>query len=116
MKYEEAFAQFAGIHDETADTSILRIFGEVDIASAPEFERAVQSATMRGKAVEIDLSECGYIDSSGLAVIARAVKRYTVPIEALVRAGSNIARIMELTGFEKVLPICFTGNTAKEAS
>ena len=116
MKNDNASARFAAIYDEADDGSILRVFGEVDLATSPEFEKSVQSATMHGKPVAIDLSECAYIDSSGLTVLARAAKRYKVPLEVIVAPKSHVARVMEITSFGKILPIHLAGEDEHEVA
>src|SRR5690348_7042495 len=99
--------QFAAIYDDLGEPALIRVFGEIDIASAPEFEKAIQSASMRGVPFSIDLSACTYIDSSGLAALARAARRGNPITEVLVPKESKIVRVLEVTGMNALVPIQF---------
>jgi anti-anti-sigma factor len=47
--------------------------GELDMNTAPELEEAMEAALADGEAsIMLDLSECEFIDSTGIALIVRA--------------------------------------------
>jgi anti-sigma B factor antagonist len=50
--------------------------GELDMNTAPELERALEEALADEEAaIMLDLSECEFIDSTGIALIVRAWQR-----------------------------------------
>ena len=57
---------------EDAGAFIVHVVGEVDLATAGEFEAAVSSGADTPGALIIDLTECGFMDSTGISVLIRA--------------------------------------------
>jgi anti-anti-sigma factor len=51
---------------------IVQVSGEIDLATAQEFEAAVVSGIETAGALVIDLSDCGFMDSTGISVLIRA--------------------------------------------
>jgi anti-anti-sigma factor len=50
--------------------------GELDMNTAPELERELEEAlSQEGTSLMLDLSECEFIDSTGIALIVRAWQR-----------------------------------------
>jgi anti-anti-sigma factor len=53
--------------------SAFSVRGELDMNTAPELERSLEEAISKGDPlVMIDLSECEFIDSTGIALLVRA--------------------------------------------
>jgi anti-anti-sigma factor len=88
--------------DDRSEASVLRLAGELDIASAPLLERAIAAAqaNTEGRALVIDLGEVTFMDSTGLRallgarqVIAEAGRELTL------RPGPRqVQRVFELSG------------------
>ncbi len=87
----------------------IRVFtvrGELDMSTAPELEQALEGALADSDAsVMLDLCECEFIDSTGIALIVRAWQR--IDREAggdgngrLVICCSNdqVERLLKITG------------------
>jgi anti-anti-sigma factor len=85
--------------------------GELDLETAPGLEQPLEGAIANGEsedaAILIDLSQCEFIDSTGIALIVRAWQR--VDSEAggdgdgrLVLCCSNdqVQRLLKITGVE----------------
>jgi anti-anti-sigma factor len=106
MESSEGYQQFATVLEEIGDKWVVHVFGDVDLACALEFEAAIGEAAAYGGPVVVDFRECRYMDSTGLTALVRAVKRYG-RVEAVVTDKSPVWRIMQITGFQKVLPIVF---------
>jgi anti-sigma B factor antagonist len=91
-----------------ADTYLVGVEGEIDLYSAPELKRRLAKAIDSGQTrLVVDLGRATFIDSTTLGVLIAAVKRVR-PVGgtlAIVCADSNITRIFELTGLDKVFPI-----------
>lgn len=70
-------APFA-VHAEELEGGIraFAVQGELDMNTAPELERELEEVLSReGASVMLDLSECEFIDSTGIALIVRAWQR-----------------------------------------
>jgi anti-sigma B factor antagonist len=93
----------------------LYVDGELDAATAPHLLDAFdQHMADPADKVWIDLSAVSFIDSSGLAVLAKMHRRATA-------AGSNfkiadlspkVDRIMQITGLDEVIPTYRTKTAA----
>lgn len=82
--------------------------GELDLVTAPSLAQALCDAEGEGEgAVVLDLGELTFMDSTGLAVVLRAVKRSQAHGGRLtVRPGSGPAlRLLKLTGVLERLPV-----------
>jgi anti-sigma B factor antagonist len=89
----------------------IRVFtvrGELDLDTAPKLEQPLEGALSDGAdSIIIDLSECEFIDSTGIALIVRAWQRVDgkAPGEGegrLVLCCSNdqVQRLLKITGVE----------------
>jgi anti-sigma B factor antagonist len=54
---------------------VIRIDGEIDLATAPSLQRALEAAGAEGGDVTIDLTRTTFLDSYGLSVLLRAAER-----------------------------------------
>ncbi|MEA2157618.1 MAG: anti-sigma factor antagonist [Solirubrobacteraceae bacterium] len=82
--------------------------GELDIASAPEFEQAIADATSEpGAELVIDLRELTFMDSTGLRALAQTNARADEAGFALsiVRGPRQIERVLEISGLADLLPL-----------
>jgi anti-sigma B factor antagonist len=91
---------------------VLSVFGEVDMASAPEFQGHLTQAAQNGSAVIVDLSSVAFIDSSGLRELHHAADE----TEVVVVTGANtlVSRIIELTGLRSIVSVCDDIAAAKQ--
>src|SRR6476646_12203352 len=82
--------------------------GELDIASAPEFESAIAEATAEpGAALVLDLRELTFMDSTGLRALAQTNARAEQDGFALsiVRGPRQIERVLQISGLAELLPL-----------
>ena len=87
---------------------VLRLDGELDLASVPTLERAVQDATFERTAeIVLDLRGLEFIDSTGLRAILLQDKRSTERGQtfALVRGSEQVQRLMTMTRVDEHLKI-----------
>jgi anti-sigma B factor antagonist len=87
---------------------VLRLDGELDLASVPTLERAVQDATFERTAeIVLDLRGLEFIDSTGLRAILLQDKRSTERGQtfALVRGPEQVQRLMTMTRVDEHLKI-----------
>lgn len=87
--------------------------GELDLSTAPELEGPLEQAVGAGDtAVLIDLSECEFIDSTGIAMIVRAWQRLDGDGDGdggnrvvICSDNDQVRRVLEVTGLELSIPI-----------
>jgi len=82
--------------------------GELDMNTAPELERELEAAlTDSTSSVMLDLCECEFIDSTGIALIVRAWQRLDRSAAGggqgrvvLCSHNHQVRRLLEITGVE----------------
>jgi anti-sigma B factor antagonist len=80
--------------------------GELDLAVAPRFERALREAEAdRPRTLVIDLSAIEFLDSTGLNVIVNAYRRAATENRDLivVEAPPHVQKIFTVTQLDRVL-------------
>jgi anti-anti-sigma factor len=90
-----------------SDAAWVRVRGELDLMSAPEFERTLAAAQAHGRMVIVDLRDLRFLDSTGLRTIleADARARDSRARLVLIRGASNIDRLFAIAGLEDHLEI-----------
>jgi anti-sigma B factor antagonist len=84
------------------------VSGELDIATSPRLDAAVERVLAEADDVVIDLSNVGFIDSSGLYVIAAAARGSEADGKRLRISASlspQVERLFELAGMTAALPL-----------
>jgi anti-anti-sigma factor len=102
---------------------VVAVRGELDLSTASDLERPLQDAISSGDAsVLIDLTECEFIDSTGIAMIVRAWQRLDRAADGdgngrVVISSDNdqVRRVLEITGLELSIPIHSTRDQALAA-
>ncbi len=87
--------------------------GELDLSTAPELEAPLEEAlTGAAASILIDLSDCDFIDSTGIAVIVRAWQRLSKDGEhsgdgdlVLCCSNDQVQRLLKITGVESSISI-----------
>lgn len=86
---------------------LIELFGELDIAGAPELERVIARAEETAAVtILIDLSALQFIDSSGIRVLLSAYKRSCNGTDRLrfLRGSGQVERTLDLCGVKERLP------------
>lgn len=80
------------------DTDVVRVAGEIDIATASHFDEVLSS--LSGRRLVIDMREVEFIDSTGLHCLVNARTRSGdgSGICLLVRRPSSVVRVLDLAG------------------
>ena len=102
---------------------VVAVRGELDLSTAVDLEQPLEDAISSGDAsVLIDLSECEFIDSTGIALIVRAWQRLDKAADGdgngrvvLCSANEQVRRVLEITGLELSIPIHSTKDEALAA-
>jgi anti-sigma B factor antagonist len=95
----------AAVDDRTA---VLRVRGEIHLATAPDFSEGLNQVIAEGRtAVVVDLTEVGFIDSTGLSVLLNALRRITRAGGTLVLVCTNptVLRLFEVTKMDTTFTI-----------
>jgi anti-anti-sigma factor len=85
---------------------VVRVEGELDMATSGSFEKAIAEAKPEARLV-IDLTECTFLDSSAVRVLvetARSVERANGQI-SLVARDPGILRVLEIAAVDTMLPV-----------
>jgi stage II sporulation protein AA (anti-sigma F factor antagonist) len=85
----------------------IRLFGELDLATAAEAQRELERAEATdAEAIVLDLSGLTFIDSTGvrLLVAANARSRADANRLSVVRGQQPVQRVLELCGVVELLP------------
>jgi anti-anti-sigma factor len=98
----------------------ISVRGELDLSTAPELEGPLDQALENDEgSILIDLSQCEFIDSTGIALIVRAWQRLDSRENGrgLVLCSQNdqVRRVLEITGLELSIPIHTTRDEALAA-
>ncbi len=89
-----------GVFDES-DDRVIRVGGELDLATVPalaeELEAAIDGPSSR---VVVDMSELEFIDSTGIAVLARAMGRASRSsrLRFVPSRAAGVMRTLDMTG------------------
>ena len=92
---------------------LIVVRGELDLDTAPQLDEALESAFVADRpALLIDLSECEFIDSTGIALIFRAAQRLNHNENgpsgdrfALCCVNDQVERLFAVTGLDSSIPL-----------
>jgi anti-anti-sigma factor len=91
-----------------ADTHVVELQGELDVATAPHVKAALDAALETGRRfVVVDLGEVGYVDSSTLSVMLAAHRQLDARGGRIVTVCSDpwVAHVFEIAGLTQVLSV-----------
>jgi anti-anti-sigma factor len=101
MSSDDRYPQFSTVRRLDGDMQVLQVFGDVDLATSPEFAAVISGSIAAGKQLTIDLTTCRYIDSSGLTVLILARRRFGARLCVLVKSRTIVARLLQTTDFDE---------------
>ena len=87
-------------------TAVVVVGGELDLATSLRFEDAI-AAGRDAPHVVIDLTDCTFLDSSGvraLSMSARAASERGARLD-LVASDPAVLRVLEITGIDSIAPV-----------
>lgn len=91
--------------------SVVTVTGALDLAGAAPFRKVVNDLVIDGRVrLVVDLTAVDFVDSVGLGVLV-ATHRKTRGLQGsltLVLAGERTARLLGLTGLDRVLQVATT--------
>ena len=87
---------------------IVSFDGDIDLQTSPEARQVLLDSVGKDKAILVDLSGVGYIDSSGVASLVesfQAAKKSGNDL-ILVSVSEGAKRVLQLARLDKVFTIC----------
>jgi anti-sigma B factor antagonist len=108
-------AQFEVMASDQPGVAVLAARGEIDVASAPEFQASLSDLIEEGPNILIvDTSDVSFIDSTGLGVLIGAEKQLRSDGRRLhlVVTQPQITRLLALTGLNEVFTVMSNTNDA----
>jgi anti-anti-sigma factor len=99
----------AEVHvDEHGDATVAAIVGEVDASNAAELADDLRRlVTNRSTQLVVDLSPTSYLDSAGINLLfglGEELRAHQVTLRLVVDPASPVARMLGLTGLDRVNP------------
>ena len=103
-----------GIESATQEgVHVVSLRGELDLATAPDLRRVLEDNLAGLEPVLIDLSDCEFIDSTGIAVIVRAWQQRQGSdgaselggLLALCAPERQVSRLLEITGVDASISV-----------
>jgi anti-anti-sigma factor len=82
--------------------------GELDLATAPEFEAAVDAHLQAGRPVLVDLAELAFLDSTGVRSLHQLAQATTGAEPAFAIGAAMppaVRQVLEITGVIALLPL-----------
>jgi anti-anti-sigma factor len=87
---------------EESGVRTIRAHGEIDASNVAELRSATTKLSNEALGVVLDLDHAEYIDSSTVRILyelRRRLARRGQILQVVSRSGSNVHRVLELTGF-----------------
>jgi anti-anti-sigma factor len=113
----------AAASDLEGGVRLIEVHGELDLSTALRLEEPLEDAVSETDgAVLIDLADCQFIDSTGIALIVRAWQRVDAGAGNGGKGGlvlccqnEQVRRVLEVTGLEHSLRVFETRDEAAAA-
>jgi anti-sigma B factor antagonist len=93
--------------ERRGDAVVAHVQGDVDLSNSAELHRALEDAVVPDThGVAVDMSRVGYVDSTGMTVLATVAKGLEVRRQRLAVVapqGSGVRRLLEIVGIDRVV-------------
>ena len=85
----------------------MRLWGELDLASAPTVSESLRRLRKHGEAVLLDLDELEFIDMSGLRMVLAAAEESSRDdrLFAVTAGSAPVRRLISLVRLDRPLPL-----------
>jgi anti-anti-sigma factor len=93
--------------EHTGSTAIVRLAGELDLATAPELSDVLRGLEPGCKRIILDLTSLEFIDSTGLRLAVAEHDRASLDGFEFVITGAAgpVLKVLRLTGLDVTLPL-----------
>ena len=101
---------FETLSTEVDGIRVIAVRGELDLSTAPSLEQPLDEALEGSRSVIIDLTECEFIDSTGIALIVRAWQRIDAAEGddrelVICSHHDQVQRVLEISGLNLSIPV-----------
>jgi anti-sigma B factor antagonist len=96
---------------EESGATVVSAVGEVDVWTAERLRSVLHEAEASlPRALVLDLTEVGFLDSTGIGVLVGALRRQREAGHELVLVVSNthVLKVLTITGLDRVFPLVET--------
>jgi len=93
------------IKESGSTIETINVIGELDLASAHDFETTINALNESVPSVVIDMSACHYIDSTIIAVLIRAHRRFGNKLMLVIPQKNTIRRLFRIANLDTMLQI-----------
>jgi len=95
---------------EEQGATVVSFEGDIDLQSSPEARQVLLGEVGKDRSILVDLSQVGYIDSSGVASLVESFQaaRKAGNELVLVSVSDGAKRVLQLARLDKVFTICDT--------
>ncbi|HWD08089.1 MAG TPA: STAS domain-containing protein [Actinomycetota bacterium] len=98
------------VRESLPEAEVVRVSGELDIASSPALREELTEVAHGGRNVVLDMGDLAFMDSTGLSVIIAALKRLREHSLNLILCAPQpaVRRTLEICGLDNIITICPT--------
>jgi anti-sigma B factor antagonist len=93
---------------EESGRVVVAAIGEVDVYTAPQLDAELSRLTGDGRTdLVVDLSRVEFLDSTGLSVLVKALKRVREADGRLdvVVSSDRVTKVFRITGLDQLIPL-----------
>lgn len=93
---------------EESGRVVVAAIGEVDVYTAPQLDAELSRLTGEGRTdLVVDLSRVEFLDSTGLSVLVKALKRVREADGRLdvVVSSDRVTKVFRITGLDQLIPL-----------
>jgi len=95
---------------ELDGVQVVAVRGELDLGTAPDLKPRLEAALAAGGSVMVDLTECEFIDSTGIALIVRAWQQVDGEDGGrrefvICSEDQQVGRVLEISGLKLSIPV-----------
>jgi len=96
---------------ETVESGVVvvGVRGELDLDTCGELRRRLEASDARAPVAILDLSECAFIDSTGVSLLVRAFRRAEADggpgLVVVAAPGGQVRRTLRLTNVDSNIPV-----------
>jgi anti-anti-sigma factor len=87
------------------DAAVVHVRGELDVASTPDLTEAVEPLVGAVAEIVFDVAELRFIDSSGLAAVARLLQAQPPPRVVIRRPSAMVRRVLEISQLSSLVTV-----------
>ncbi|MBV9647519.1 MAG: STAS domain-containing protein [Candidatus Eremiobacteraeota bacterium] len=104
--------QIIQLTEKGTHCTIIEVLSDIDVTTARVLDGGLQDVAEAGRRAVVDLSECPYMDSSGISVLIKHTRRLSEPLLVVAPEGSFARRVIEITGVNRVVALVDTLDAA----